>query len=614
MDVTTGGESGKASVESKGAAAGKTAQTLSWARPTLGTKLSYAIPYFASSAMAAPFIVELKIFYTDTVMVPAGLLALIMALTRAWDALNDPVMGWVTDHTKTRWGRRRPWIVMGIPFTALFYWLLFSPPGDYTAVQAALWAGVMYFSYELFHTVFVIPYSALGFELTPDYHDRTSLFGYRQFCGGIGVILSFVLLFYLRYADVFEGDDRKMLTVLAAGFAVLYGLLYILPVVKIKENPAFLQFKRSPIIPGVRRALRNRPFRILLWVSILGTIPIAMPPLMMPYFTKYVIGAGSQWRLIFALIYVVAGFLSIPLWMYISRRFGKVHVWMIAIGLGICASLAMFFVGKGQIQLMSIFEVIRGFGSGAAGILGPAMMADIIDYDELRTGKRREAQFGAFLGLIPKFVAIFASVLPLAILGAVGYDPATASTTETSVFTIRVLYSLLPMVFHVICLSILVVYPISAEVHQEIRNGVEKHKKGEDAEDPLTGRHLKPVDAQQVPELTGWFLDYFSPKELRRFAERGADRSGLLLHVSSTVLVSSLLCAACIAGIYFLVAGSLSASQTDQIRQGIAAFLVFFGGLSIAAILFHSLRIKPAKRLIAQPVDAETIRSHLAQM
>ncbi|MBN1472710.1 MAG: MFS transporter [Syntrophaceae bacterium] len=600
--------------ETTGASGGQANAPPVWQRPTLGTKLIYTIPAFASSLLMAPFLIELKIFYTDTVLVPAGLLAIIMAITRAWDALNDPVMGWISDHTRTRWGRRRPWIAIGLPFSALFYWLLFVPPESYTATEAALWAGVMYFTYELFHTVFVLPYGALGFELTPDYHDRTTIFGYRQMFAGIGIISAFALLYYIRAADIFEGDDRKMLFYLTGCFALLWVIFYSVPVIKIKENPIFQQFKRSPIVPGVRRALRNRPFRILLWVSILGTIPISMPLLMMPYFVKYVIGATSEWRLIFAIIYTIAGFLSIPLWMYISRRFGKLHVWMIAIGLGICASLAMFFVGKGQTQLMGVFEVFRGFGSGAAGILGPAMMADIIDYDELRTGKRREAQFGAFLGLIPKLVAIFAAVLPLALLGAVGYNPATAADSPTSIFTIRVLYALLPMAFHVVCLTILMAYPITAEIHEAIREGVERHKKGEDAQDPLTHRTLKPADAQLVPELTGWFLDYFSPGELRRFLEKGPANSGLLQHVYLMIGATAGVCVGCVTAIYFLLINSMTTSQTDQINQGIAAFLVFFAGLSIAALMFHCMRIRSAQRMLDNPIDNETITNHISQI
>jgi GPH family glycoside/pentoside/hexuronide:cation symporter len=159
--------------------------------------------------------------------------------------------------------------------------------------------------------------------------------------------------------------------------------------------------------------MRNGPFRLLFWIMILGTIPITLPILIMPYFVKYVVVAPSQYRLLYALIYVISGFVAIPVWMYIGKRWGKVHVWMIAVALGVAASLAMFFVSQGQLYLMGAMELFRGFGSTASQVLIPAMIADIIDYDEFNTGKRREAQFGAFLGLLPKFVVIISGALTL---------------------------------------------------------------------------------------------------------------------------------------------------------------------------------------------------------
>ncbi len=99
-----------------------------WERPGIGVKLAYGVPFFAFGAIGAPLVLELKIFYTDTLLVPAGLLALAIACARAFDALTDPVMGWISDQTRTRWGRRKPWLPLGALLCALFYWLMFTPP------------------------------------------------------------------------------------------------------------------------------------------------------------------------------------------------------------------------------------------------------------------------------------------------------------------------------------------------------------------------------------------------------------------------------------------------------------------------------------------------------
>jgi GPH family glycoside/pentoside/hexuronide:cation symporter len=582
-----------------------------WKRPSLGVKLSYAIPSFATAAMAAPLIIELKIFYTDTVLVPAGLLAVAMAIARAFDAITDPLMGWVTDHTRTRWGRRKPWIPLGVPLCALCYWTMFVPPASLSAeAGAVIWIGAAYCLYYLFHTVWAVPYAGLGFELSPDYDDRTSLFGYRSICGGLGLMLSFYLLYLTRARGVFQGD-REMLSVLTGCFALLMLALFIWPLWRVREHAGFATRKRAPFVPGIRRALRNRPFRVLLFASILGTIPATMPTLLMPYFTKYVLQVEDQWRLVFAGVYVISGFLSLPVWMAVARRIGKLPVWILTAGIGIVSSFVLFTVGPGQTTRMIVLEVVRGFAAGAIVILGPAMMADVIDYDELRTGRRREAQFGAFLSLVPKFVAILGATLPLALMGAAGYDPTQPTLGETATLTIRGLFALFPIAFHIGGLLILLRYPINREVHRAIRDGIARHQRGEDAHDPITGHRRPPEDARSVDEETSWFLDNFSPRALRRVVERGA--GGIVREVLAPTTASALVSVAAIAAAVSLLLGSLSRSQEDQLRQGMAACLVVVAGLAITAFLYHLMRIRPARRMAAHPVDAETIQAHLRE-
>jgi GPH family glycoside/pentoside/hexuronide:cation symporter len=582
-----------------------------WESPSLGVKLSYAVPSFATAAMAAPLIIELKIFYTDTVLVPAGLLAVAMAIARAFDAITDPAMGWITDHTRTRWGRRRPWIPLGVPLCALCYWIMFVPPQSLSPEGGAVvWIGAAYCLYYLFHTVWAVPYTGLGFELSPDYDDRTSLFGYRSICGGLGLILSFFLLHQTRARATFS-DDREMLAVLTGCLALLMIALFAWPVARVRERAEFAARKRSPFVPGLRRALRNRPFRILLFASVLGTIPATMPTLLMPYFTKYVLQVEDQWRLVFAGVFVVCGFVSIPVWMAAARRIGKLPVWIITASIGIASSFVLFTLGKGQTTMMIALEMIRGFAAGAIVILGPAMMADVIDYDELRTGRRREAQFGAFLNLIPKFVAILGATLPLALMGAAGYDPTMPTLTGEATLAIQCLFALFPIAFHIGALLVLLGYPVSRDVHRAIRDGIARHRRGEEAHDPISGRARPPANARVVDEETGWFLDNFSARTLRRVVARGPGRvvRSALVATAAAASVS----AAAIATAAMLLADSLSRSQEDQLRQGMAACMVVVAGLAITLLLYHLMRIRAARRMAAEPVDSETIRAHLRE-
>ena len=584
-------------------------KTVVWEKPTRGVKWAYAIPYLATAALAAPLTIELKIFYTDTILVPAGLLALATAIARAFDAISDPLMGWVSDRTRTRWGRRKPWLPLGVVGSTLFFWLMFAPPGNITPQQGAIWAGFTFLFYYLFHTVSSVPYHGLGMELTPDYDDRTSVFGIRAICSGLGLILAYLALYYLKYKQVFA-DERDLLSVFVGVLCVLTVVLFIIPIVKIKEHPEFSTRQGVPLIPSIRAAIRNKPFQIILTITILGAAMNTLPLLLMPYFAKYILVLSPLYRVAFALVYVTATFLSLPLWMFLSRVFGKVQVIVIKSIFIILSSIVVFTLGEGQVKLMGAMEFIRGFCAGATMIIFPAMVADIIDYDELLTGKRREAQFGSFLAIIPKFISIFSATIPLAVLGFVGYNPTLPSQTPTTLFTIRALFALLPILSYILILIIVLKYPISRQVHESIRKGIDALGRGENTEDPVTGKTLVPIKAEN--EETTWFLDHFSVKELKHVHKHGPEK--LKSSVSQKVIITGAICVASIVSTVWILKGSLTMAAEDQLKQGIGSCLIVIAGLALTLMVFHVLRISAAKKMVTNPVKPDIIENHIINL
>jgi len=146
---------------------------------SVGLKLTYGMPAFAGAAMFVPIAVHMTKFYSDTVGVALGFIALAQALARAFDAITDPLMGWISDRTRSRWGRRRPYIFIGAPVSAIFFVGLFAPPESMDSLTAAAWFTAMLFGFFVLHTIYGIPHYGLGPELTSDYHERNSLFAYR---------------------------------------------------------------------------------------------------------------------------------------------------------------------------------------------------------------------------------------------------------------------------------------------------------------------------------------------------------------------------------------------------------------------------------------------------
>lgn len=565
---------------------------------SLRVKLSYGAPSFAGAGMAIPIAIHLTIFYSDTILVPLGLIALVKAVARALDALTDPFMGWLTDSTRSRWGRRRPWIMFGAPAAALSFYLMFTPPATFVGANATAWFAATYICYYLFHTVYIIPHNGLGPELTLDYNERSTLFGIREAFVVLGTLVAAVAppIFIQAMGGAREGYS---------GFAALLGVLlvalYANLVIQVRERPDFVAREPNPLVPGLRRVFRNRAFRILLAVYLTSAITGAIPGLMMPYFTKYVLQPENPdtWLAIFLAVYFGSGFLFLPMWIWLARRFEKKPVWLASFIPSITGSAALFFMGPGDIWPTFVVLIWAGAAFGAGLFLGPAMQADVIDYDELYTGKRREAQYGALWSIMQKFVIIPSMSIPLAIMATVGYLPNVPQTEEVQ-FTIRAIFGLGPATTAAIALALGSLYPISRKVHQQIWDGIDKLKNGEPAVDPINGHRIPPYNERHEDESEGWYLDHYTSGELTLSMNHGLaalKRRTLVLQAASVaVLVLS-----CVA-----VAGEV---QLDA-KPGIMAVLyVVFAGVGLAALLFHHIRWRAANRL--GNFDHETLKAHI---
>lgn len=563
--------------------------------------IAFGAPSFAGAAMVIPISIHMTKFYADEVLVPLGFLGIAIALARAFDAITDPLMGWISDRTRTRWGRRKPWLALGAPTCAVAFWMLFMPPERLTPTEGALWFTACYLAYYLFHTVYLIPYIALGTELTLDYHQRSTLFGVRE-----GIVIAGTLCAAVLPGLIAEsvGSEREALRLFALIFGSLLMLLYLLLLLTLRERPEFVARPPNPLVPGVRRALRSRPFQIILLASVCAGIPGPLAATLVPFFNAYVVQPEnpSLWLSAFLFAYFAAAFVSLPLWLRAARRRGKHATLLTAFACMSVATAGTLFTGRGDVAWFLVCLAGAGSAFGAVSFLPLALKADVIDYDELLTGRRREAQFTSFWSIVPKFVQIPAAAIPVAVLASLGYVPNQPQNPEV-VSALRLMFGLVPPIFLGLAYWILRRYPITPEVHAAIRRGTEARGRGEGATDPLTGTSLAPSGAQVIDDETTWFLDHFSARELRRFlavGSRGLVRGVWLQSAGSFAL--SLPCAA-------LVYVRLDASAKPGV---VAVAAVVAMGAAFTAGLFHLMRLSAAQRLAREPAAPGTIQAHLA--
>ena len=357
-------------------------------------------------------------------------------------------------------------------------------------------------------------------------------------------------------------------------------------------------------MPGVRRALRNKPFRIMFVSHVITAIPVAIPATLMPFFVQYVLKASPFWTAILIVAYLSSGVLCLPLWMKLVGRIGKLPVWLLNAFIGVTGGISLFFVGEGDQMTVLFIEIYVGMQSQVWLFLGGAMHADVIDYDELHTGKRREAQFSSLWSIIPKFALIPGAAIPLAVLGGVGYVPNQDQSPEV-LLTMRVLFALVPAAFNCVGAAIMWWYPLSEKNHRKIREGVARHAEGLDALDPIVGKTLSPIQHRSVYDETGWYQDFFSARELSGYVAKGTPP---LLGATLWTLGCGTLC------VGFVLQAWTRIEGFDSDPGPLPTLSIVAAGLSLTGAIFHLLRIKSARKFAESPVDKNVVESHLRDL
>jgi GPH family glycoside/pentoside/hexuronide:cation symporter len=453
---------------SQQSAAAPTARTLS-----NGLLVAYALPRSGSSMIFVMVAIYLSKFYTDTLLLAPAFVAWTFLIGRIWDGFTDPIMGYISDGTRSRMGRRRPYFLVAAIPVAVAYFYLWSPPDTLKDWSLFVHLTLAYLATYTFWTVFSIPHNSLGAELTMDYHERTLLTGVREGLGFVGLLVGTLVppLFAARF-----GGEAKGFSYLAAATGGITALFILICFLTVKENPEFQRRDRISLREGLRALYRNRPFRTLVIAFVVALIGNAFIPILVLYVGDYVVGMPDfAPYIIFS--YILMAAVSIPFWTRLSRRIGKKETWSRALLLASLAFGCATYIHEGTWIIWLALAVLAGFAYGCTMALAPSMMADVIDLDELRTGQRREGAYFGVWSFIDKSalgLAVFVGMYSLDLMGYVPNQPQTLRVY----WTIKTLYFIVPAVCFAASCYLFRFYPITQQEHERIRAEIEARRNG----------------------------------------------------------------------------------------------------------------------------------------
>ena len=427
---------------------------------------SYGALGFPLALLGYPLGIWLPRAYSSDVGVELAVVGLIITAAAIFDAITDPLMGFASDRIRTRFGRRRVWVGVGIPLLTLAIWSVLNPTEGATAAYLAFW----YIGLRVGSTMVLVPYGAWGAELAKDYHGRTQLNSARQRFVLLGLIAA---AFVPALVEQQLGDDATAVAVLAG-----YGLLILIALpgiglwtlTQVPEPPLTETAGRTPFLRSLKLMWSNGLFRVVVVIELVITGGESFRNALSLFFMQDVIGIPRAGQLY--VIYFLTGLLAIPGWDFLARRYGKHRSLASAMVLVSFISLAIFALPPGSATAFQWLFAAKGLCFGAFAYLPIAMMADVIDIDTARSRDPRTGSYFAVHGFMTKCAASFAG-LSLPLLAMTGYDASPGAVNGPEALGwLAILYAIVPTVLFLLALYLCWTWPLTAERHQRFRERI----------------------------------------------------------------------------------------------------------------------------------------------
>ena len=439
------------------------------------TKIIYGSGDFGYSLNNSIIAALFPIFMMDVVGLSPALAAAALFIGRSWDYVNDPIVGHLSDRTRTRWGRRRPWLLFGaLPFALTFMLVWIKPNFIATQTGLVIFYAAAYLVYEASATTVYMPYFALTPELTQDYDERTQLTSYRMLFNILGGLTAYTLPMLVIGSMVPDNANRVVLMALI--FGILAALPYLLVFFGVRENKEYMLQEQPRLRESLQAARKNKPFVFAAFIYLFTWIVIILLETNLMFYIKYVVKRPEQSTIIMGTLFVSA-IIALPFWNWLSKKGNKRTAYIIGVAFWAAVMCSLILVKpETPFWILLVLCFLAGIGLSAAQVLPWAIIPDAIEWDEYQTGERHEGIFYSLITLLGKIANSVAVPASLLLLEFTGYISNAAEQPASALLGLKIVIGPIPALLLISGIIFAAFYPLSREKYAHVVSELNKRR------------------------------------------------------------------------------------------------------------------------------------------
>ncbi|MDD4493413.1 MAG: MFS transporter [Eubacteriales bacterium] len=438
-------------------------------------RIAYGAGDFGFSAASTIVSFFLLFYLSDVVKIDPGWAGTALLAAKLWDAIIDPFIGNLSDKTKTKWGKRRPFFLfLAVPFGFTFF-LMWTIPviTDASMLATLIIVIAAYMLHITFYSGMHVPYSSLTAELTDDYDERTSLTAWRMAFSIVAGLLGAVI------PTLIVGMFERPLDGYAAMGAVIGILISFSPLAVFfgcREKETNIQKEKQLSFPeSIRMTFKNKPFILALTMFLLTWVAIDMVSAVLLFYLKYVLDMEASSEIILGLLFIVAT-VFLPFWVWFSKKYGKKQAYIFGLGLFVLALLMISFLNKGMEAATYTLATFAGIGLSAAHVIPYSIIPDCIEYDEMKTGEKRA---GAYYGVVSFLLQLSASIGAFITGNVLKWSGYIADGVQpvSALYAMRFLLGVVPLIMIIGAIFSMLNYRIGRRQHEIIKKAVAREQR-----------------------------------------------------------------------------------------------------------------------------------------